>query len=245
MRSTKVVLLMVCAVASSPSWSVERSLSWTSPHCTYALRYDSKKYDQARLQDTINFIYFGEGLEFVPPAYSFTPAGIQKLNIDEFQKRCEDSVRNANSLALIDFPGLEAYRQVEVDALRDECAYGAVKIKGLTQGSSLLRDYAPALEACSHHIDALEGKSDLIAHWQEVFRSLCEKNSDPVACRNRHLAHETKPDALAWIKLDVLSFGWNNCARKYSKINAADKEVMRKTLQQRFDRLFKVRQRCE
>jgi hypothetical protein len=48
------------------------------------------------------------------------------------------------------------------------------------------------------------------------------------------------------MRLYVLSFGWNNCATRFLKVNAPGREQARMALQQQFERQFKIKKKhCE
>jgi hypothetical protein len=108
-----------------------------------------------------------------------------------------------------------------------------------------LREYKPAA-ACSRYVDALEGKTDLAQTWRNTITESCRNNADPKACASRNLADGNGPNGTQWMRLYVLSYGWNNCAVPYLKVNTAKTEGARSALQQRFKRLFKVKkQNCD
>lgn len=85
---------------------------------------------------------------------------------------------------------------------------------------------------CGVHVDALEGKIDLDAHWRKLVKANCQNIAEPKSCIKRELSKDTDPRAAEWKALYVASFGWSNCVAPHLKVNAeaARMTALRETL---------------
>src|SRR5262245_54024586 len=91
------------------------------------------------------------------------------------------------------------------------------------------------------YVDALEGKTDIVQIWRDTITESCRRNLDPAKCASGNLAYGSRSNAMEWIRLYVYSFGWNNCANKFMKVNVTKNEPVRSELERRFKRLFKTK----
>ena len=230
-----LMLLLLC----DPSAAAKRTIEWEDLlGCANTVEFDDTKYDEMALRNTIDVLFN------VPPfpsvEYVAKPEDIAKLDLERLKSECTDTLARAEGLTLISLSGLKDYWSTKIEQLRDACAYGAIEIRGYTDPSAL-REYRPAAASCSRYVDALEGKTDIVPVWRETIAESCRRNIDPSKCVSGNLAKGSGPNAAEWIRLFVHSFGWNNCANKFMKVNTSKDEPVRSELERRFKRLFKTK----
>jgi hypothetical protein len=191
--------------------------------------------------------------------------------LDDINEECGKEVERWSRTEFLSLNGVEDYRQATIAEIKDACEFQTIYTRGVRDGvqfgsrmrrssavggflggllqpaPSALRDYQPAAAACSHFIDALEGKSDIVAEFRKTLDRNCSQNGAPARCVERGLADLEKPDATEWAWTYVLDFGWNNCAIKFMVRNADDqkRERLRAALEKQVRRAFKVTQKCE
>jgi hypothetical protein len=224
------------------SHGAQKTIQWSDEMCTYKAKFDSVKYNEHILRNTAEVLFIGTQFESVSPNIPRYPASPANLRIERFRQLCESTRRQISDLALIDLPGIEAYRELKLEELEDGCRFGAIHIRAAAGDPVALRSYAPSAAKCSRFIDALEGKVDIKTVWREVADSHCERYASPDACRTEFFADEGKADATDRIRYSVLEFGWNNCSTAYVK--GADKrqsEKMRLALIREFNLRFKMK----
>ena len=133
-----------------------------------------------------------------------------------------------------------------IGEIEDTCRFEKIEIRGY-RNPSALREYTRA-PSCSHFIDALEGKSDIMTLFRETLRQDCSRNGSPATCEGRYLSDAQKPNGMEWVRLYLTGYGWHNCANEFTTRNADSTSLaqMREDLENQFRRLFKiVRDRCE
>jgi hypothetical protein len=226
--------------------AAEKSVSWTDDACTHSIRFDPAKHDEKRLRNTIQLVFpqpdFGAP---IVPYVGGDPQAIAKLDLGKFDQQCSKVVKTTRELELVPLKGIEDYRQAKVDEFEDACRFGNAKMRGL-RNPSALRDYTRA-PSCSHFIDALEGKSDIMKVFRETVSQQCSNNASPQRCRDENLKEAQKPDGAARVRLNLTTFGWSNCALNFTVgyVRMKSQEQMRSGLQKQFRQMFKVRSKCE
>jgi hypothetical protein len=224
--------LLLGAAFLDPAAAESLTISWDAD-CRYTIQIDTKKHDERRVRNTIEFLYS-----------SGTPipgARHEAASLDTYRKECADSISRRDSVALLPLPGIERYRKIELEILRDTCAYEAAVLDGY-RNPSALRGYAPAATQCARFVDALEGRTDLVSVWRETIQASCKKNPDPVKCELRYFDEAEKPDGVEHIRDVVRRQGWSNCAVAYRKTNTIATGDTSRRLKEQFERMFKPKQ---
>jgi len=240
---TLAVLLAICDGAPA----AERMLSWKDDiDCRHTVSFDPVKYDEARLRNTVNLLVGHSDFEAPVASLPFDPQSIAKLDLDRTNQECGKALETASRLKFIPLKGIEDYRRAKIAEIKDACEFETIKIRGF-QDVSALHEYRPAA-ACSHFIEALEGKGDIMTVFRETLDRNCARNASPAQCVGRELANSQKTDGMEWVRLYLMTFGWNNCANKFTSRSADHKklEQMRTELEGQFRRAFKVtKDKCD
>ena len=250
-RTTTFVAASVLAFMLVPfvgAWAAEKSLSWDDELCHYSIRFDPGKYDEVKVRNTLHLLFgpqdFNAPLASFPPGPQIIPKGFDLRRTTE---ACSQALETANRLAFLPLKGIDDYRSARVTEIRDSCQFEAVKIRGYREPSAL-REYSPGAAACSRFIDALDGKSEVLAVFRETLDQNCSQNASPELCIGRQIENSQKPDGIEWVRLYLLGFGWNNCANKFAVRTTDGKKLarMRAQLETEFRRQFKVaKEKCD
>jgi len=246
-RLKVATLAAMVLLVSNPSCAAQKTIEWFDDlQCSYSIKFDPKKYDEQRLRNTVAVIFTsrstGNPFPDISPDIPIHPTSAAGEAIEQYQQLCEATIRRGADLAVIDLPGIEEYRNLKLEELDDECKFDAIKIRAAAGEPSALRSYAASAAKCSPFIDALEGKVNIMAFWQEMVNSNCQNNSSPSTCRAYHFSHQGEADGMDWVRHDILTYGWNNCSTPYLKV--ADRkrsEEMQTALAREFVRRFKVK----
>jgi len=235
---TLVTILALCGAA------VAAQTGWGDDACDYKVTFDAKKIDKAALEGTIDLLFKQQPV--VLGGMYQTPEEAATADLGELQKKCSDAVDGRKSLKLLPLPGIEDYRTAVVEDLRDTCEREVAGMRAV-KGEQALRNYKPAVAACSEYIDALEGKTDFERIFRKTNEQSCQNNASPAACRNRAIAEGQKPDGAERKRLHVLNFGWSNCAVNLPTVAAQDQKRKERqaSLAKAFRRQFKVAKKCE
>ncbi|UPJ53166.1 hypothetical protein IVB30_18740 [Bradyrhizobium sp. 200] len=213
-RLAVVVLAAVVLLFGKGAYAAQ--VEWTDPiSCNYKIRFDPKKHDAARVLNTADFVFESRRIPSFPIPDAHIPYGIS--SIGAYREACSRHADLLTSLPLVDLPGLESYRDLKIEQLKDWCDFGTALIHGHLGDIAALRAFEPSAAQCSGYVDALEGKTDIRRVWRELVVSSCQNNSRPEECKARFLSAEGRPDEAERIRKDVLSAGWRNCSTPYLK----------------------------
>ena len=191
-------------------------VEWTDPiSCNYKIRFEPKKYDAARVLNTADFDFATRRIPFFPMSEAYVQYGAS--GVDAYREACSRHADLLTSLPLVDLPGLEAYRDLKIEQLKDWCDFEAALLHGRFGDTAALRTFEPSAAHCSRYVDALEGETDIRRVWRELVVSHCQDNSEPERCRADFYSAEGQLDEAERIKRDVLTYGWQKCSTPYLK----------------------------
>jgi hypothetical protein len=235
---TLTIILALCGAAAAAQ------TGWEDDACDYKVTFDARKIDKAALEGTIDLLFKQQPV--VLGGLYQTPEEAAAADLGDLQTKCSEAIDGRKSLKLLPLPGIEDYRTAVVEDLRDTCAREVAGMRAV-KGEQALRDYKPAVAACSEYIDAIEGKTDFERVFRQTNERSCLNNASPAACRNRAIAEGQKPDGAERKRLHVLNFGWSNCAVNLPTVAAQDqkRKAQQANLAKAFRRQFKIAKKCE
>jgi len=238
-----VVALTAGLATGNGASAAQKALSWSDDACTYRISFDPAKHDAKRLNSTIRLLFNSQDFSAPIIPYTSGPQEAAKIDLRKFDQECSAAVRKVLELELSPLQGIEDYRGHLVAESEDACRFGNIQIRGLRDPSAL-REYTRA-SACSHFIDALEGKSDIMKAYREMVTQQCANNASPRRCREDGLKEAEKPDGEARVRFHLVTYGWNNCANQHTVRDSDVREKLRSPLEKQFRRMFAVRSKCE
>jgi hypothetical protein len=245
-RLTRLLFVVAAAgVASgSSTLAAQKSVSWSDEACVHRISFDPAKHDEKRLKSTINLLFEPSNFEAPVPPFVGEPKAIAGLDLGKFDQQCSAALKTVREFELLALNGIEDYRQAKTGETEDACRFGNVQIRGL-RNPLALREYTRA-SSCTHFIDALEGKTDIMKVFRETVAQQCSDNASPQKCRDSTLKDADKPDGKERVRLYLTMYGWNNCANKSTvRYESKPLEQMRAGLEKQFRRTFTVRSKCE
>ena len=164
-RFLPLVTALAAGLAPGNSASAaQKTLSWDDDACTYRISFDPAKHDEKRLNNTIRLLFARQDWQLRSFHLVADPQAAAKTRSAQIDRQCSDVLKTVRELELALCQGIEDYRRALIGEIDDTCRFGNAEIRGLRDPSAL-REYTRA-PACSHFIDALEGKSDI----DKVFR---------------------------------------------------------------------------
>jgi hypothetical protein len=216
-------LTVTLTLSADRSMAGEKVATWsTVPDCTQTVRFDATKVNKPRLHNTFD-VLFGDRLSVqLIPNYWLSADGRPVGNLDDFKKQCERTLAAAGELALLDLPGLEDYRRLKIDEMRDQCNFGEVVIRAHLGDPVALRTYTASAARCGSFVDALDGKMDLWTKWHEVVVAECHDNSRPNICEHEFSLVRERSNPEQRAKFDILRYGWENCSIPFLLSNSRD-----------------------
>jgi hypothetical protein len=232
------ISLLLCVAFPQHALSATKKITLQSETCSYVFSYDAKKFEKRQLEDTFEMVVMPRWAETFSSSV-FSAKDVDALKPDEVAQQCKASLNKVKSFKLIELDGIEQLRRSALERLEDSCAFHKILIAG-HRNPTALRDYTPAA-SCSRFVDALEGKTDLTVMFDTVLQETCRDNADTKACIDRR---NTLRGDIPEMRVEVTTFGWNNCAVDFLKFNTNNQrdDALRRKLADVFFKQFKARE---
>jgi hypothetical protein len=218
---------------------------WADDECYHNIKFDPSKQDEKSLRDTVRLIfdYPALGGPYMAPQDVFQPADVEKLDPKKLESECARVLDVLSELNPLPLKGIKELLQLNIDEMKDSCAFEKTNIIGF-RNPSALRDYAPAA-ACSHFIDVLEGKANLSSAFLDELERGCSDNGARAQCVQKWIDNSRRPDGIEWMRIYLMTFGWQNCANAFTRrANSEPLQRIRAEVEKEFRRQFKIASEC-
>jgi hypothetical protein len=230
-RALLASLAMACIAL--PASAETKRIVLSDDACEYEFRYDPAKNSEASVRQTFKLL---QSTYDVSGPVIVSPKDLSKIDVAEYDRQCAEKLADAADAPTTPMKGLDEYKRAILGELADFCNFTKAQLRGYRDPSALLA-YGPAAQ-CSSFVDALAGKTDVRSAYEKLARSTCLKNANVVACLQRWKA-ESKDGQ--WLRLNIVNFGWTNCATKFLKVNTTSNEPLRSRLYEDFKQEFKAK----
>lgn len=240
-RAKRVAIKLLFAISAALTLVVAPAAAETSRLkffadeglCSYEVRFPAERH--AAVKGTIELLTEVDGSVDSDSLFVRRPEDIAKLDASKIDRICVDKLSALARMPTLPLSGIEDYRRSLMEEINDTCRYEKIIIAGYRDPAAL-RTYE-ASAACSVYIDALEGKADLRAVFDQTVRNQCKTNASPQRC----LEKGNSADVVA-MKIEVLQFGWhNNCANNFTKRNTMNNSDKKQKLFAQFLRQYRVK----
>jgi len=149
---------------------------------------------------------------------------------------CRTRVSRLRSARFVDLVSVKALVADMSDGTEAYCELQTLE-KRAAHEPALLREF-PSSEACYPAVDALEGKTDTVQFWREMIAEHATRSGDPQGFLAKQHAHESAPDFQDWVRQQILTYGWHNCANGTLEHFRASERQYRAEAEQEFSRKF-------
>jgi hypothetical protein len=213
--------------------------TWESEMCQFSGRYDPRRYTKAQLDGTWDVL--SRSALLADHAVLLAPEDIAKLSLDSLERHYAQAHAHYLNLQVIPRP---VWQQLKKARLREvEADYQAKKllIQAFTNPQVLLT--AAAAKGCRAYVQGLAQQNDSLIRrdWRLLVEEQVKHNGAPQYLKDRFLERAASDDWLGYAKIDLLAFGWWNCAN--DKIPRAEPTPK---MHRQFEQLFtEVKTECE
>jgi hypothetical protein len=199
--------------------------------CDYEFQFDAAE-SEFLIKQTFRFLAFG--IRDVLGPQIFAPKDLSKIDISQYDAKCAAQIAEVTYALTLPLNGMRDLKRALADELDDMCKFEKAKMLGFSDPSALLR-FESAAE-CRPFVDALMGKTDIAAAYDRLAHSQCSRNASVDQCLAKWRTEGQDPQ---WMKINILLFGWSNCATKFLKVNTEHNDGKREKLMQEFKRKYR------
>ena len=222
-----IILLSGLSVAGQ-----NRILKWSDALCEYQGTYNSRKYTAAQLRGTLRLFWPGE-FSLSTNTSVFSPEDIPKLNISALDQEYKTLSAALKGLNIVKTTYWENQRQMKLREIEQVYVLSRISMQAY-KDPVFLNKYAGA-ESCklTYASPLIAGGEPLLTVWRQVNAASRSKNGDPESVRRKFEEQYKSPDRMKFALVEVLTFGWWNCANEYIKYVEYDGSQ-----EQEFEKLF-------
>ncbi|TGE28572.1 hypothetical protein [Hymenobacter metallicola] len=229
------------ASPAAPASATSDSLAayvWESDVCRYTGRYRPGSFSQAQLAGTWHVLYNDVWLNYYNPL-PHQPATLAKMSLDSLDDHYHRAHRYLENLAVVPRPVWQQLKQARLRELEQEYQITRLAMQAFTQPEVLLTgspDCLPLVQGLATHNDSLTRRD-----WHRFIENHKTQNASPEQYMARYLDRAADANWLTYAKIDLLTYGWFNCANQKTA-----RPEPTETLYRQFDQLFvQVESACD
>jgi hypothetical protein len=184
---------------------------WNDEMCLYEGGFDSSKYTSEQLDNTYR-LWFSSDFILETESTAWTIEDVKKLSIDELNNEFE---QKHNALKNLNVVNVKYWKNLKEKQLKElEQVYHLKKVTILAyRNPSVLKDYALADSCLNKYYPALhDGGEKLLQAWKTLNEEKRKSNANPERLKGVFMTQYASPDKYKYARLEIMSFGWWNCA---------------------------------
>jgi len=197
---------------SNTSTDTLASFTWTDEACEYTGNYNPQTYSPDLIKNTYKLwsSYSGNTLENGRPV--FQPSDIAKLDLKALTNEYIDKKTHLEKLKIINAPFWNTLKKQLLQQLKDEYELNKIEIQAFDDPTVLLNNRFS--KSCERFVTALNSTdtSVLLTTWKSFCEERKTKNGSPETFMAKFYEKYNSPQKLVYAKIDLLTFGWGNCA---------------------------------
>jgi hypothetical protein len=230
-RIISIVILLSAALTAAAQ---TRTFRWDDELCRYSGTYDAKRFSEASLQNTLKLAAMGGHIPLSTSSTVFKFADIDTLDVHALDREYEKKSAELRSLEIVPVPYWETFRNRRLKEMEQAYRLNRVTMLAYKDPRSLLT-YSDA-PACTlkYARPLVSGGEDLLIAWRGLNEQLKKRNGDPDRLQRIYEEQMASPDRERYAMIEVITFGWSNCANGLIDHVAGDDVAVRE-----FKKLFK------
>jgi hypothetical protein len=225
MRNQLLLIIFLFTVSVSAQ---SRTFKWSDELCEYEGKYNSKKYNEVVLRNTLKLLSHDGFRLNSTDATVWTFDEIAKLDPSKVENRYRDIIDELEHLEYISTPYTDEIKRQKLVEARQLYQLVRTTMAAYTK-PEVIRNYKGA-EACKLNFGEpiIAGGDKLAAAWRKVNLRSQSNNADPARLQRRFEEQNASPDRLKFALVETMSFGWWNCANaevKRSDVSMSDRPI--------------------
>lgn len=228
MKKLFAVVFIFCSFAAAAAQT--KKFRWATELCEFEGAYDARKFSEARLRNTLKLFAPGE-FRINTNATVWKFEDIAKLDVGALDREYAQTTAALKNLRIVAAPYFENLRRQKLKEIEQVYALSRATMLAY-KNPSVINEYARA-GACAAKFAAplKNGGEDLLNIWRVVNEDSRSKNSSPERLKAVFEEQMNSPDREKHARVEVMSFGWWNCANEsieYVEYDGAQEKEFKK-----------------
>lgn len=209
----RYILLIIVLTLANAANAQMKPFKWTNELCEMSGTYDSKKYTDKQLRNTL--LLFGAAaprIDFDATVWKYED--IAKLDLLALDREYEEKSKMIRELDIVKVPFWENLRQETLKEFKQ--VYELSRITAQAYARPQIVNEYPRAESCKlkYAGPLAAGGEDLVAAWRQVNLASQKVNASPRVLQERFDRENASPDRLKFALVETMAFGWWNCANE-------------------------------
>ncbi|MCJ8153595.1 hypothetical protein MKJ01_07435 [Chryseobacterium sp. SSA4.19] len=223
----------------------EEIFNFTTELCDNKGYFDPTRYSREQLEGTYK-LWFQMGGTLLSTPSVFNLDELQKIRdekdkiLAQLDKDFIHQKKVLEQLTVVDDPYWKNIKTQKQQELTDEYEFRKTEIQAFSDPSILTNHKLS--KNCKSFAEALYSNGPkMIEEWKKLREEMSRKNSDPGRIISEFKEHLNSPDKNDYAIIDLITFGWGNCANDNLKKTQHDEKMYKK-----FNSLFiKIDSECD
>ena len=206
-----ILLLLTAAVPASAQKS---TFKWETELCEMTGTYNTKKVSKRRLADTVKLMTQYSSMGLGTSATVFKPEDLPSLNVAELDAEYKQKSAEVAALQVVASPYWIGRQKAKLTELKQYYELSRITMRGHADPRVLL-EY-PGADQCKtkYARPLIAGGDALLSAWRLVNEASRKNNSDPERLRREYERQLASADRMKFALVEVMTFGWWNCANE-------------------------------
>jgi len=176
--------------------------------------YNAKKVTKERLADTVKLMREYSSMGLNTQATVFKPADLPRLSLVDLEAEYKQTRAEIAALKVVASPYWIKQQQAKLAELDRYYELSRITIRGHKEPRVLL-EYPRAEQCKTRYAQPLIAGGDaLLNAWRTLNVEQRKKNADPERVRREYEAQLASPERMEFALVEVMTFGWWNCANE-------------------------------
>jgi hypothetical protein len=210
----------------------EEIFNFTTELCDNKGHFDANLYSKEQLKDTYTLWFnMGGTLLSTPSVFNLNELHRVRTEKDEILAQLDKDFKHQKkvlgNLKVVNGPYWENIKSQKLQELIDEYEFKKTEIRAFSDPSILLNHNLS--KGCRNFAEALHSNGpEMIEEWRKLREEMSKKNSDPQRIMNEFEARLNSSDKNDYAIIDLITFGWGNCANNNLRKTEHDEKMYKK-----------------
>lgn len=226
MRFISIAVFILSLTVTLPAQT--KKFRWTTELCEFEGVYDAGKYTEAQLRDTQKLLFSAGRIPLSINVIVWNYEDIKNLSLAKLDREYKREIEKLKNLDIVRSAYWEKLRRDKIKETEQFYRLSKTTIQAYTK-PSVLKQSARAKNCVRKYADPLiKGGDELLNAWREVNEASRGRNADPERVRRIFEQKYASPDRFEHARLEVMTFGWWNCANETIAYVVSDEEQYKK-----------------
>ncbi|PWN69884.1 hypothetical protein C1631_007650 [Chryseobacterium phosphatilyticum] len=212
----------------------EEVFNFVTELCDNKGRFDANKYTREEIEGTYALWYtLGGTLLDTPSVFDLSNLQMVRRDKDKILTKLDrdftEKKKLIQNLKVVNVPYWQNIKKLKYEALLQQYQMEKMQISAYSDPAVLLKS-----NTCPDFSKALNSTDDqMVEEWRKLREEMSKRNANPQRIMNEFNNHLNSPDKRDYAIIDLITFGWGNCAND-AVVNPVHDEKMSKEFESLF-----------